>query len=77
MFVFVLRGHLDLIVGGDRRALDQGASTTFSAQVPHEWANTTAEETEVLWVIAPALSRDVDADLARKGAAPVAAQPHR
>jgi transcriptional regulator with XRE-family HTH domain len=59
VFAFVLRGRLDLSVDGEPRRLAPGDSTTFSARLPHAWTNTAPGETEVLWVIAPALPRDV------------------
>jgi transcriptional regulator with XRE-family HTH domain len=59
IFAFVLRGRLDLIVDSVPRPLGAGESTTFSARLLHEWWNPGDSETEVLWVIAPPLPRDV------------------
>jgi transcriptional regulator with XRE-family HTH domain len=59
IFVIVLRGQLDLIVDSVPRPLSAGESTTFSARLLHEWSNATDSETEVLWVIAPPLPRDL------------------
>ena len=59
IFAFVLRGQLDLIVDSVPRPLAVGESTTFSARLLHEWSNPTDSETEVLWVIAPPLPRDL------------------
>jgi transcriptional regulator with XRE-family HTH domain len=59
IFVTVLRGRLDLIVDSVPRPLAFGESTTFSARLMHEWSNPTDSLTEVLWVIAPPLPRDL------------------
>ncbi|MFM9917924.1 helix-turn-helix domain-containing protein [Lacisediminihabitans sp. H27-G8] len=59
IFAIVLRGELDLIVDSVPRPLSAGESTTFSARLLHEWSNATDAETEVLWVIAPPLPRDL------------------
>lgn len=59
IFAIVLRGQLELIVDSAPRPLAAGESTTFSARFMHEWSNPTDSETEVLWVIAPPLPRDV------------------
>lgn len=59
IFAIVLRGQLDLIVDSVSRPLAAGESTTFSARLLHEWSNATDTETEVLWVIAPPLPRDL------------------
>lgn len=59
IFAIVLRGRLDLTVDSIPRPLEAGESTTFSARLLHEWSNPSDSETEVVWVIAPPLPRDV------------------
>jgi transcriptional regulator with XRE-family HTH domain len=59
IFAIVLRGRLDLVVDSVPRPLVAGESTTFSARLLHEWSNSTDAVTEVLWVIAPPLTRDL------------------
>lgn len=59
IFAIVLRGRLDLTVDSIPRPLEAGESTTFSARLLHEWSNPCNSETEVIWVIAPPLPRDV------------------
>lgn len=55
IFVLVLYGRLSLEVGGKLVILDAGDSTTFSAREPHNWHNPLNVESQVLWVISPAL----------------------
>jgi DNA-binding Xre family transcriptional regulator/quercetin dioxygenase-like cupin family protein len=55
IFVLVLHGRLSLEVGGKTIILDAGDSTTFSAREKHNWHNPLKVESQVLWVIAPAL----------------------
>lgn len=55
IFVLVLHGRLSLEVGDTTMVLDAGDSTTFSARVEHNWHNPLNVESQVLWVIAPAL----------------------
>ena len=59
IFAIALRGQLDLIVDSVPLPLAVGESTTFSARLLHEWSNPADSETEVLWVIAPPLPRDL------------------
>lgn len=58
IFAIVVRGRLALTVDSLPRPLNAGESTTFSAALLHEWSNQTDSETEVIWVIAPPLSRE-------------------
>jgi len=55
IFVLVLRGQLCLEVSGNSITLDTGDSTTFKARDEHNWHNPLEIESQVLWVIAPAL----------------------
>jgi len=55
IFVLVLYGRLSLEVSGKLIILDAGDSTTFSAREEHNWHNPLNVESQVLWVIAPAL----------------------
>lgn len=58
IFVTVLRGSFELVIGGELRQLVAGESTTFDGHSIHEWRNTSTEHTEVLWVLAPPLPAD-------------------
>ena len=55
IFVLVLNGRLSLEVSGKTLILEAGDSTTFSAREKHNWHNPLEVESQVLWVIAPAL----------------------
>jgi quercetin dioxygenase-like cupin family protein len=55
IFVLVIRGALELTVGGRMYELGQGDSTTFSARTSHGWRNPAAQESEVVWVLSPPL----------------------
>lgn len=53
-FVYILRGTLEVRVGGERYLLEVGDALTFPAREPHTWTNPSKEELAVaLWVIAP------------------------
>lgn len=55
VFVFVVRGTLQIAVDGEKHELHAGDSMTFSAHCAHEWGNPTDEESEYLWALAPPL----------------------
>jgi transcriptional regulator with XRE-family HTH domain len=55
IFVLVIRGVLELNVGGRNYRLEQGDCTTFPGRTPHTWRNPGDTEGEVIWVLAPAL----------------------
>ena len=52
-FIYVLKGAVILLLGNDKRLLRQGASTYFSASVPHSLKNPVRQESLVLSVITP------------------------
>ncbi|MFF0226895.1 helix-turn-helix domain-containing protein [Streptomyces sp. NPDC004629] len=58
IFVVVVRGSLRLVVDGQEMLLRTGDSQTFPARSAHAWDNPGAEESEVLWSIAPPLPQD-------------------
>jgi transcriptional regulator with XRE-family HTH domain len=54
-FVFVLHGHLLVVLGDDKHELTPGDSMTFRGRDPHTWRNASSTEgCEVLWVLVPA-----------------------
>jgi len=55
--VVVLSGTVELVVDGERYALDAGDSATFDADLPHSLANPGTTPAEVLAVIAAGLRR--------------------
>ncbi len=57
VFATVVRGTLLLVVAGEARLLDAGASTTYPGRTEHSYSNPGARQTEVIWVIAPPLPR--------------------
>ena len=55
IFVVVIAGQLFLDIEGEKRILETGDSTTFSARKSHNWHNPLDTESQVLWVISPPL----------------------
>lgn len=55
IFALVLRGSLELTVGGTTRFLAAGDSTTFSARSEHGFINPGPTATEVVWTLVPPL----------------------
>lgn len=54
-FVFVLRGTVEIVISEETFSLGTGDAMTFRGRDPHTWRNSSsAEECEVLWVLAPA-----------------------
>lgn len=51
----VLVGSLELWIEGHMHLLHEGDSFRFKSSLPHRFANPTAAETQVLWVITPPL----------------------
>ncbi len=51
--VVVLKGQLDVEVGGVWHALGPGDSIYFSSEVPHRWRNGGRTETEAIWMSTP------------------------
>jgi transcriptional regulator with XRE-family HTH domain len=55
-FLFVVRGRLTLVIDGNEHQLADGDAVTFLPSAPHSFVNPSAsEDTEVLWILAPAL----------------------
>lgn len=55
-FVFVVRGALTLTIDGQVQQLGSGDALTFTPAAPHAFVNPAEDEdTEVLWILAPAL----------------------
>lgn len=50
---YVLRGTMELRVGGTVYILGAGDSATFESHIPHRWINVGEEPMEVFWVITP------------------------
>lgn len=51
--VIVLKGRLEVEIGGIWHALGKGDSLYFNSEVPHRWRNPTEAESEVIWVSTP------------------------
>ena len=49
----VLKGSMEVNVGGKIYVLEEGDAITFSSRIPHGWQNIGAETAELIWVIAP------------------------
>lgn len=54
MFVYILRGQIELTLGAEVLVMEEGASVTFAGNVPHAWANTTSSPAQFLSVLTPA-----------------------
>ena len=52
-FIFVLRGDLEITVGGEQYRLKSGDSFYFESATPHRWKNPGRKETWLLWVNTP------------------------
>ena len=52
-FIFVLRGDLEISVGGEQYRLKRGDSFYFESATPHRWRNPGRKETWLLWVNTP------------------------
>jgi len=54
-FVFVITGSLEVLMGDDVFALNEGDAMTIIGREPHTWRNaSSALECQVLWMLAPA-----------------------
>lgn len=54
-FIYVIRGALEILMGGDVFPLAEGDAMTMRGREPHTWRNASeADGCEVLWVLAPA-----------------------
>ncbi len=52
-FIYVLRGDLEITVGGEQYRLKSGDSFYFESATPHRWKNPGRKETWLLWVNTP------------------------
>jgi DNA-binding transcriptional MerR regulator/mannose-6-phosphate isomerase-like protein (cupin superfamily) len=52
-FIYVLRGDLEITVGGEQYRLKPGDSFYFESATPHRWKNPGRKETWLLWVNTP------------------------
>ena len=64
----VLRGRVELTLGGETFILDEGDSIEYPTSTPHKTVNVGSTPAEVLWIIAPPTSGTIDLDeyVARK-----------
>ncbi len=51
--VIVLKGQLEIEVGGKRYRLEEGDSAVYNSNIPHRWRNPSDKQTEVIWVNHP------------------------
>ena len=51
--VIVLRGGMELTVGGERFTLNSGDTLYFDAKLPHSWKSTGPDELQAIWVMTP------------------------
>jgi transcriptional regulator with XRE-family HTH domain len=49
----VLKGRLEVSVGGETYTLQAGDAVTFDSHLPHAWRNTSREICEAVWVVTP------------------------
>jgi transcriptional regulator with XRE-family HTH domain len=49
----VIKGVLEISVGGTTHILDEGDAIYFDASIPHSWKNATDEEVQVIWAATP------------------------
>ncbi|MCZ9884741.1 helix-turn-helix domain-containing protein [Arthrobacter sp. B2a2-09] len=55
--LYIARGRLIFILANGQIELAAGDAMSLPGREPHSWANTTDEETVVLWILVPAASR--------------------
>lgn len=53
-FVFLIRGRLDIEMGGRQFQLQTGDAFSFNSQSPHRWRNPGKTKTIALWITTPA-----------------------
>jgi transcriptional regulator with XRE-family HTH domain len=51
--VIVLKGRLEVEIGGVWHALSEGDSLYFDSELPHRWRNNSSSVAEVIWVSTP------------------------
>ncbi len=51
--VIVLKGKLEIEVGGKSYILNEGDSAVYNSNIPHKWKNRYNGQTEVIWVNHP------------------------
>ena len=49
----VLKGQLELTVGGEVHLLEAGDAVTFDSAKPHSWKSLGPEDLEAIWVVTP------------------------
>jgi quercetin dioxygenase-like cupin family protein len=52
-FIYILRGELEIALGGEQYRLKAGDSFYFESATPHRWKNPGRRETFILWVNTP------------------------
>jgi len=52
-FGYVLKGKIELKVGGQKKILEPGDSFYFSSTVPHSYKNVGDIDAETIWVVSP------------------------
>jgi DNA-binding transcriptional MerR regulator/quercetin dioxygenase-like cupin family protein len=52
-FMYLMKGELDIRLGGEDYRLRAGDSMNFHSSTPHEWRNPGKTETVILWVNTP------------------------
>jgi transcriptional regulator with XRE-family HTH domain len=52
-FLHVIRGELEIVIGGQKHSLKAGDSLYFDSSMPHEWKNPGKSESSVLWINTP------------------------
>jgi transcriptional regulator with XRE-family HTH domain len=53
IFVFVLRGRIELSLNGQKHVLRKHSSIMFDGRTPHRWANRTRQPAEMVGITAP------------------------
>jgi len=54
-FVMVLKGEIEIEIGGEKIPIKEGDSFYFNGNTPHRWRNTGSQTAEVLFVWTPAV----------------------
>ncbi len=51
--IYVLEGHLEVTIAGEKHSLNPGDSISFKSHLPHRWDNVGEGDAKVIWTLSP------------------------
>ena len=51
--IYVLEGHLQVVIAGETHILKAGESLSFKSHLPHRWDNIGDDDAQVIWTLSP------------------------